>query len=315
MDLYCQQRLRQFRGNLKDKTKAYLAGLLDSEGDLSITRHVSKERTYIVKGKSYTYSGYTSYGVSFAVYNTCLPVMKYLVHHFGGTFRMLKKATKDRQVMWSWSPEGSKHALKVLCEILPYILLRKNQAIVCEKFLKLEGQICPDLRRILYEEYEVIKSSSLTTETNHVFKWKKNLQNAYFSGVFDGEGTASVYKASSTVWIPGSNPNLLEAMSKIYKGNPVTSHNRKGAKPERFTEHRICIPVSNMEKFILQMLPYSIIKREQLLLTLENLRGVSLERRKQIKRKLFELKHPLKIKIQSDLIGDYESAPMGTLEA
>ena len=296
---------------MKEKTKAVLAGLLDSEGSVSIGRHVSKQRTYIIKGKSYTYEGYTSYGAEVVVYNTYRPLMKYLVKHFGGTFRILRKETINRQTMWAWIPDGADHNLSVLETILPYIVLKKKQAQLCKAFLELTGT-CPEARKALYEEYKEVESGSLTTETNHILTWKNNLQNAYFSAFFDGEGTASVYK-SSTIWVANSNKNILETIKFLYNGNDVTGGYRKGAKAERFPEYRVAIPVESMEKFILRMLPYSVIKREQLLLTLENLRGVSKERNEEIQKKMFELKHPLGIKIQSGLIGDYESAPMGTL--
>lgn len=298
---------------MKDKTKAFLAGLLDSEGSMSIDRHTSKQRTYVIKDKSYTYGERTYYGVGMAVYNTYRPLMKYLVKHFGGTFRVLRKETETRQTIWSWQPDGYKHMLNVLETILPYIVLSKEQAQLCKRFLELTG-VCPKARKMLYEEYKEAALGSLTTETNHILTWKSNLQNAYFSAFFDGEGTASVYK-SSTIWITNSNRNILEIAKILYNGNDITGGYRKNAKIERYPEYRVAIPVENMEKFILRMLPYSVIKREQLLLTLENLRGVSKDRKEEIQKELFKLKHPLGIKIQSGLIGDYESAPVGTLVA
>ncbi len=298
---------------MKEKTKAFLAGLLDSEGSVSIGRHYSKERTYVVKGKSYTYKGYTSYGVEVAVYNTYRPLMKYLVKHFGGTFRVLKKETNKRQTVYAWKPEAAGHTQEVLNLVMPYMLLKKLQAEICIKFLEIVGTD-PERRNSVFEEYKKVESNSVTTDTNHVLSWKPNLQNAYFSAIFDGEGTASVYN-SSTIWITNSNRNILENAKFLYQGNNITGGYRKGAKKERLPEFRVAIPVDTMEKFILKIVPYSIIKREQLLLTLEHLRGCPKERTETIKKSLFELKHPLSAKIQSGLIGNNESALMETLEA
>jgi hypothetical protein len=281
---------------LRERTKAFLAGLIDSEGDASISRHISKERTYTVKGKKYTYFGYTSYGVNFVVYNTSLRLMKWLVAQFGGSFRVLRKESKTRQAVLEWKPESSAHATNVLRSILPYIIIKQKQAKLCLDFLELGGDKKPLERETLFTNYKKVSSRSVTTETNHVFKWKNNLINAYFSAFFDGEGTAAVYRNSSTIWIPNSDKAILELANIIYKGNGITGGNRKTANNSRLPEYRISVPVANMEKFILRMLPYSVIKREQLILTLENLRGVTNERRSQIKKRLFELKHPLKNK-------------------
>jgi hypothetical protein len=304
---------RQFRGNLKDKTKAYLAGLFDSEGDLSIGRHFSKERTYTIKGKTYTYENYTSYSASIAVYNTYLPLMKYLVKHFGGTYRVLREETETRQKVYAWKPDGSKHSLTVLKLVSPYVVIKQSQLHLCIQFLELGNTSDPETRKNLYDECLLANSSSLTTDTNHIIEWKNNLQNAYFSAIFDGEGTAAVYN-SPTIWIANSNKSLLETVKILFNANEVTGGNRKNAKVIRLPEYRVAVPVETMEKFILRILPYSTIKREQLLLTLEALRGVTKERKDEIQKKLFQIKHPLDIKIQSDLTRDCENPLMETLE-
>lgn len=298
---------------MKDKTKAYLAGLFDAEGDLSIGRHLSKELTYTIKGKTYTYENYTSYSASIAVYNTYLPLMKYLVKHFGGTYRVLTEETDTRQKVYAWKPDGSQHSLTVLRHVSPYVTIKQSQLHLCIQFLEMGSKSDPETRKNLYEKCLVANSISLTTDTNHIIKWKQNLQNAYFSAIFDGEGTASVYN-SPTIWIANSNRSLLETAKTLYSANDVTGGKRKGAKIERLSEYRVAIPVESMEKFILRILPYSLIKREQLLLTLEALRGVSKSRKEEIQKKLFQLKHPLDIKIQSALISDYENPLTETLE-
>ncbi len=304
---------RQFRGNLKDKTKAYLAGLFDSEGDLSVGRHTSKERTYIVKGKKYTYKNYISYSASIAVYNTYLPLMKYLVKHFGGTYRVLHKETETTQKVYAWKPDGTKHSLYVLNLVAPYVSIKQSQLQLLIKFLELGNISNPEARKDLYMSCLIANSSSVTTDTSHIIKWKKNIQNAYFSGIFDGEGTSSVYK-TPTVWIANSNKSLLETAKFLYNSNEITGGKRKNSSESRLPEYRIAIPVAHIEKFILRILPYSLVKREQLLLTLEALRGVSKERKKEIQDKLFYIKHPLVIKIQSDLTSDCEYSLTETLE-
>jgi hypothetical protein len=239
--------------------------------------------------------------------------MKYLVKHFGGTYRVLREETETRQKMYAWKPDGSKHSLTVLKLVSPYVVIKQSQLHLCIQFLELGNTSDPETRKNLYDECLLANSSSLTTDTNHIIEWKNNLQNAYFSAIFDGEGTAAVYN-SPTIWIANSNKSLLETVKILFNANEVTGGNRKNAKVIRLPEYRVAVPVETMEKFILRILPYSTIKREQLLLTLEALRGVTKERKDEIQKKLFQIKHPLDIKIQSDLTRDCENPLMETLE-
>jgi hypothetical protein len=226
---------------------------------------------------------------------------------------MLRKETEVRQNVYAWKPDGSKHALKVLKLVYPYVAIKKNQVNLCIQFLELEGETVPEIRKNLYNECLIANSSSVTTDTNHIVKWKINLQNAYFSAIFDGEGTAAVYHGP-TIWIANSNKSLLETAKILFNANNVTGGYRKNAKSDRLPEYRVCVPVEQMEKFILRILPYSTIKHEQLLLVLEALRGVSKERKKKIQDKLFMIKHPLSIKIQSGLTSDCENSLTEMLE-
>lgn len=100
---------------------AYLAGILDGEGSvyiLSITR--AKKAT--------------QHALCIHVVNTHKGVMDWIVETFGGRLysrkpRIKKLGFPERRVQHTWRQDGYK-ALAVLKLLLPYMIIKKEQAIV-----------------------------------------------------------------------------------------------------------------------------------------------------------------------------------------
>jgi LAGLIDADG-like domain len=236
---------------VKEKTKAYMAGLMDAEGSFTIA--TCKHNTM----------GHQLYDPTIRCASTFYPVLKWAVKHFGGT--VYKHHPSEGSVLpaWDWSTDSYKHSEKFLSYVHPYLILKKREAEVLKTFYGLYRQQVPEQRQALYEMLKNLKKrESLETNTQD-FLWKKNLINAYFAGFFDGEGSIYYFNHGGNVKVCLGNTakNLLVVMSEMYGGyvRPLTG------RPNHHT------PIFNweltkgtsVETFLLQVLPYLQIKREK----------------------------------------------------
>lgn len=101
---------------------AYLAGFIDAECCLSISKHKPKDRPNNV------------YKIYLKCNNTKFPVFKWLSDRFGGQFtfinRLNTQKSRKNQIMWTLS---GKALSKLLPRIYPYLRYKKP---VCEQLIK-----------------------------------------------------------------------------------------------------------------------------------------------------------------------------------
>lgn len=289
---------------LKERTKAHLAGLFDSDGTICISPHNDKR-------------GYTYYGVSVAVYNKHLPLMKYLLNRFGGRYRRVRN-------LYSWQPQSNNHTKDIVSLVLPYLILKQKFGLLILEFLNLGDEVNPDARRNLFNRYEEIKGS-LTTETPHIPLWNQDIINAFFAGFFDGEGSIGVYPHKQSkqaggkgffykprVNVTNTERGIVALMQQTYGGG-FFFHDRKNDSTRRRSFIWSLNTNKQIELFLLKMLPYLEVKTEQakLMLDFVRLSGKCPDERKILADKIKSLKW---IKIQSELDSDIKSTPMETLE-
>lgn len=296
---------------MKERTKAYLAGLLDAEGHCAIVKAQCKDSTV--------------YSTRLGIVNTFRPIIEWLVSNFGGSYRIDKPIRPaHHKVAYQWYPEGRSHMAKVLTHAIPYLQIKKRQAQLLLQSCELNGQRVPEVRKEIFDQVWALNSSSVTTESPS-FPWKNNLINAYFAGFFDGEGTISISKKFSkdtetyyyvlNVRIGCTAQKLMAEMTRIYGGN-FSSY--VGPNPKHKTVFYWDASSHDVqERFLLKMLPYLKIKREQARLALNLIRlhhRKDAALREQFYLEMRHLKEQGKMR-QSELTGDSESAPAGTLTA
>ena len=259
---------------MKERTKAYIAGLLDADGKLSICRHVDSKH------------GYVSYTVALSVANTSRKLMKWLVQSLGGYFKKEDDARLADNENWNqcygWYPSSNIHAAKVLSLIQPYLIIKKERAKLCEQFFLLNGTINPVKRKALYNEYKAVLKCEFVTPNTFGISWKDNLVNAYLAGFFDGEGSVGVYETQqsgysrcSGVWYKprvsaGNSVKKIPILFQKQYGGGLVSFRRN---EDRKWEHAWSLSTNKpIELFLLKMLPYLIVKREQALLVMRFVR-------------------------------------------
>lgn len=103
---------------------AYLAGIVDGEGTITIVRHIQHQRTHYVLRPWLT------------VPNTHLGLIKKLEADFGGSSIFEYKAAGERhRACHLWRVMGQADILRLVQNMRPYLLVKAPHADVMVKFL------------------------------------------------------------------------------------------------------------------------------------------------------------------------------------
>lgn len=106
---------------------AYIAGFVDGEGQLSITRH---KNIY----KKIWHGTYT-YHSRFQIHNNKLHILEYIQHLIGGTIETKKPAKPTHSIAYRLTISRHVQELKILEKIIPFLRIKKEQAKLLHKFI------------------------------------------------------------------------------------------------------------------------------------------------------------------------------------
>ena len=142
---------------------SYLAGMFDGEGTFSIYHH---------KGQSSTGKPYDSTAIRIEITNTNLGLMEWLVQHFGGQYYHHRRASLKHKIAYGWRPKGRTNSEQLLLAILPYLVIKKEQANIALQYIRLPhnngfDETLAAKRKELLEKMQTLnkRGSSLTTNT------------------------------------------------------------------------------------------------------------------------------------------------------
>jgi hypothetical protein len=133
---------------------AYLAGFMDGEGSFSIVktyqikRHVDGTKVKNIR-----------YHMHIKISNTNEAVLKWIVKHFGGQISS-KKLIKHWKPRWDLTITGNKNMEKYILSILPYLIIKREQALVALSFVRLHGKEVPEERAKLRDKMLALNNSS-----------------------------------------------------------------------------------------------------------------------------------------------------------
>jgi hypothetical protein len=111
------------------RNDGYTAAMIDGEGCISIASYLQKVHK---GGREYRY---TNTQLAISIFQTDERLMKWLQHHYGGTYIPRKPEVGKRQG-WSWVPAKKNLELFVL-RMLPYLLLKREQALLALEYIRL----------------------------------------------------------------------------------------------------------------------------------------------------------------------------------
>jgi hypothetical protein len=154
---------------------AYMAGIMDGEGSFSI----SKCTIHSKSGKPYL-----AYDNKILVGNTSEVLLKWIVEHFGGQYRIAsnylsKVRGKDQRakswnainykICYRWTCEGYRKQEQFLLALIPYLVIKKEQAKVSLEWTRMVNAKNPAKRLELHQRMIALnKGSSPTTNTPNI---------------------------------------------------------------------------------------------------------------------------------------------------
>jgi hypothetical protein len=101
---------------------SYLAGLFDGEGTVCISTSHNKNNT-------------TIFQMNVKIANTNLELMQWLISNFGGMYSVSCSKNKNNcKTQYAWMPKGKNNRIAVLETMLPYLVIKKRQALIGLEF-------------------------------------------------------------------------------------------------------------------------------------------------------------------------------------
>ena len=131
---------------------SYLAGLFDGEGTFSIYQNSGNYKT-TASGDKKQYN-FTNSRVE--ITNTNVDLMEWLVKHFGGVYYTHRRAKSVHKMAYSWRPKGKKNTENIILGIIPYLVIKPQQANIVLEYLRL-GSSCGTERRDVDRRFELMR--------------------------------------------------------------------------------------------------------------------------------------------------------------
>lgn len=231
---------------------AYLAGLLDGEGNIGVYRSKNAK-------------GYWGYAVNLNVANTDRRLMRYLVQQFGGVFH-----TKPTGFLWE--PNGGKDRIQeILNSVLPYLVIKRQQAELVLGFIGLGREICPESRERFYKMTLELNQTGVGKQSPLPHNNKTDF--AYLAAILDGEGHLRITKTKQYSWtgvcyhksitVPNCNKSLMRYLQRHF-GGVYKPCRRNNPNPKHSPSYVWALFGNKLqEDLLLAVLPYLIIKKQQ----------------------------------------------------
>lgn len=267
------------RTNIKSKRWAYLAGLIDGDGSISLTEHESPIQVHFF--------------LNLKVTSTQRRQINWLVEQFGGQLENAGKQKGNDKPCFSWMVKDKKHISNILRGVVSYLVQKKETALKAIEYADLPfGLEDPALRSKYAKEISRLNHINVPVEerpwkmvcTKPSFFRKEIL--AYASGILDAEGTFSSptpQAQSPQIQVANTDMRLLDWLYVHFGGISFASvdgrENRRDEGLWRFSGGR-CQKKDHLnevkkakELFLLSVLPYLVQKRKQASISLGLLRG------------------------------------------
>jgi hypothetical protein len=142
------------------KTKwAYVAAMLDGEGHISITKHL---QSYGKDGKKYW-----QIDCKIGISNISIPLMDWIKESFGGDYKDGKQGCN--RPCYRWNLDQYHLQEKFLLGVLPYLIIKRKQALLALEFVRMKNTKNPKRRLEISMECQTLnKGQSPTTNTLEV---------------------------------------------------------------------------------------------------------------------------------------------------
>jgi hypothetical protein len=152
---------------MSDKAQwGYVAGIVDGEGTITICRSEYTANRKAENGRPARQYHTTGFSLKISVKNTDVRLVKWLKSRFGGEYYTdtgKKPANWKDSYVWHYGAETKQ---EFLLAILPYLIIKKEQALLALEFLRLGSVQTPEKRQALYEKIVALNQRGKLVETN-----------------------------------------------------------------------------------------------------------------------------------------------------
>jgi hypothetical protein len=228
---------------VKEKTKAYMGGLIDGEGNLTITRPELSR-------------GGINYIPVIGISNCDRRLINWSIRHFGGNYRRRERIEYSNNAQFEWNIYGLKAQKSFLEMIRPYVIFKKPQIDILLEFLKMNGKNDPKKRENLSNIIQALHHH-FSVETESLDPLSK-IGRAYYSALLDGEGSITISKDRyghyrPSIRIYNGCLGLLVPLKKAWGGS--FHYDKTGNCHQWYINSK-----KSIEHFLLYSIPYLISK-------------------------------------------------------
>jgi len=146
---------------------AYMAGLMDGEGSFSIVKTSAKSKS---KKPEKFGKRNIRYHLHIKIANTSLAMLEWVTANFGGQISIKKKWKANWKKRYDWVMTSNSKMEKFSLNVLPYLIVKAEQAKIAIEFCRLHGQVNPQerirLRNIMLGLNDSCQPHSDSLETN-----------------------------------------------------------------------------------------------------------------------------------------------------
>lgn len=148
---------------------SYLAALFDGEGTFSVCKAVIDNAKYKARANDSGASEakpYVQFQSRIEVCNTNIPIMEWLIQNFGGVYYPHRREKEQHKPAQYWRPKGKANNERILLGILPYLKIKKEQAVLMLEYVRLDREINPEKRNEIHRKLQTLNQRGLPVTTN-----------------------------------------------------------------------------------------------------------------------------------------------------
>jgi hypothetical protein len=180
---------------MSDKAKySYLAGIIDGEGCLTIGAGR--------KGKV------TNYNSIIMVTSTSEQLVKWLQHNFGGNYYKSGRIVPRSKPAFIWRFLKHKEIELLLLAILPYLIIKREQAIILLEFVRLPRKDVPEKRNELFQKMKLLNQRGIDNVETNTQDMGNNSLKIESELTSDSKSAPVVIQVSYTDRLP-NNPSCI----------------------------------------------------------------------------------------------------------